>query len=41
MLSTQLAHHLSLEVSCRACPETHAVPPDVVDGGALQGPEPS
>ncbi|WP_437575324.1 hypothetical protein [Sorangium sp. So ce887] len=57
MLSTQFAHHLSLEVSCPACPETYAVPLDVVeqsqslldeygpcsgmDGGALQGPEPS
>lgn len=41
MRSTQVAHHLSPEVSCRACPETCAVPLDVVDGGALHGPEPS
>ncbi|WP_437597684.1 hypothetical protein [Sorangium sp. So ce590] len=31
MLSTQFAHHLSLEVSCPACPETYAVPLDVVE----------
>ncbi|WP_155798962.1 hypothetical protein [Sorangium cellulosum] len=48
MLSTQLVHHLSLEVSGPACPATYAGPLDVVeqsqgllDGGALQGPEPS
>ncbi|MGK4007971.1 hypothetical protein WMF31_35470 [Sorangium sp. So ce1036] len=31
MISTQLAHHLSLEVSCPACPETYAVPLDAVE----------
>ncbi|WP_441291461.1 hypothetical protein ACSRUE_14250 [Sorangium sp. KYC3313] len=31
MLSTQFTHHLSLEVSCPACPETYAVPLDAIE----------